>query len=64
MKYLALLPPSRAWEEVQMEVHILAAHLCSEEDPEEHRIVVMMHVLEVVLGEHHIALRPCLVVVP
>jgi hypothetical protein len=47
-----------------MEVHILAAHPCSEEDLEEHRIVVMMHVLEEVLGEHHTALQPCLVVVP
>ena len=62
--YLALLPPSRAWGEVQMEAHTLVEHLCSEEDLEEHHIVAMMHVLEEVLGEHHTALRLCLVVVP
>jgi hypothetical protein len=46
--------------EVRKGARILVPHL----DPEEHRIVVMIvHVLGVVPGEHHTALRPYLVAV-
>lgn len=58
MRYQGLLPPSHAWAEGQKEAHILVPHTEPEEGPEEHRIVAtMIHVLEVVLGEHHTALR-------